>query len=162
LVGEVSGVTATVVFTTPDLTADIIGLNANVTANVITTTGSVTDLTLEDSGLSFYQDQGATFSSLDGERVGAGEINLGGIGSGAGRYTSFSGILDDTNYIHDGTYYQEYSYEVQSNKPLDTYYNILKQLLHVAGTRMFGRVVTSSTSTIGTDMVQSSKTIETY
>lgn len=162
LVGEISGVTATVVFTTPDRTADIIGLNANVTANVITTTGSVTDLTLVDSGLSFYQDQGATFSSLDGERVGAGKINLGGIGYGAGRYTSFSGILDDVNYIHDGVYYQEYSYEVQSSKPLDTYYNILKQLLHVAGTRMFGKVVTSSTSTIGTDMVQSSKTIETY
>jgi len=160
LVGEISGETATVVFSAPDTSSDIIGLNANITANVITTTGSITDLTLVDSGISFYQDQGATFSSLDGARVGAGKINLGGIGSGSGRYTTFSGILDDVNYIHDGEYYQEYSYEVQSNKPLDTYYNVLKQLLHVAGTKMFGRVVTSSTSIIGTDIVQSSKTIE--
>lgn len=159
ITGSVSGCTANVVSAIEDSSSNIIGLNANVTANVVTTVGSVSGLSLVDSGLSFAQDQAATFASTDGTRVGSGKINIGGIGTGKGYYATNNGLLDDLDYIHDGEYYQEFSYEIQSTKPFETYYTLLKQLLHVAGTKMFGKVVTSSENDILVDVAESSRTI---
>jgi hypothetical protein len=136
-----------------------VGLNANVTANVVTTDGAVGGLNLISSGLSFIDDQTATFTSTDGLRSGTGKINLGGVGTGAGYYSNTNGILDDNNYIHDGEYYQEYSYEVQSTKPLSVYSDLLKQLLHTSGTKLFGKVSTSTVNDINVAVAQSTVTI---
>jgi hypothetical protein len=86
-------------------------------------------------------------------------VNIGGVGTGAGFYSKASGLLDDADYIHDGEYYQEYSYEVQSSKPLSVYSDLLKQILHVAGTKLFGKVVTSSTANVEINVAQSTVTI---
>ena len=46
--------------------------------------------------------------------------------------------------ILDSDYYQEYSYEIQSKVPFTKYSEVLKKIIHVAGTRMFGKVILSS------------------
>jgi hypothetical protein len=160
-VGKTSGETANVTIDLIDTSSNIIGRNANVTANVVASSGSVSTLNITDSGINYIQDQGSTFSSIDGERIGSGKVNIGGLGTGTGFYSNARGLLDDADYIHDGVYYQEYSYEVQSSKPLSVYSDLLKQVLHVAGTKLFGKVVTSSTSNVSVDVVQSTRTIIT-
>jgi len=159
IVGKTSGETAIVTIDLIDTSSNIIGRNANVTANVVASSGSVSTLNITDSGIHYIQDQGATFSSINGERIGTGKVNVGGIGTGTGFYSNARGLLDDSDYIHDGVYYQEYSYEVQSSKPLSVYSDLLKQVLHVAGTKLFGKVVTSSTANVNIDAVQSTRTI---
>ena len=65
-------------------------------------------------------------------------------GVGAGYWTDNRGKLNSDKYIHDNKYYQEYSYEIRSSKSLDRYTEILKKLVHVSGTELFGNVVTGS------------------
>ena len=159
IVGKTSGETALVTIDLIDTDTEVIGRNANVTANVVASIGSVSSLSITDSGVYYLQDQTATFTSLNGERIGRGKVNIGGAGTGAGFYSKASGLLDDADYIHDGEYYQEYSYEVQSSKPLSVYSDLLKQILHVAGTKLFGKVVTSSTANVEINVAQSTVTI---
>jgi hypothetical protein len=159
IVGKTSGETALVTVDLIDSSTAVIGRNANVTANVVASLGSVTTLSITDSGVYYLQDQTAIFSSIDGERIGRGKINIGGTGTGSGYYSAARGLLDDADYIHDGEYYQEFSYEVQSSKPLSVYSDLLKQVLHVAGTKLFGKVVTSSTANVELNVVQSTVTI---
>jgi hypothetical protein len=70
-------------------------------------------------------------------------------GVGAGYWTDNRGKLNSDKYIHDNKYYQEYSYEIRSSKSLDRYSDVLKKLVHVAGTQLFGNVVTGSSISIG-------------
>jgi hypothetical protein len=44
-------------------------------------------------------------------------------------------------YIHDGDYYQEYSYEVLTKISVDRYADMFKKVMHVAGTKFFGSAV---------------------
>jgi len=41
-------------------------------------------------------------------------------------------------YIHDGNYYQEYSYEVLTKISVDRYSDMFKKVMHMAGTKFFG------------------------
>lgn len=159
IVGRTSGEVATVTNESTDYNSRIIGDNATVTSSVVASGGAVSSLRVYDSGLSYVQDQTATFTSTDGTRVGEGKVTLSGIGVGQGRYTDTNGFLDDTYYIHDGEYYQEYSYEIRGSKPLVTYAEILKNVLHVAGTRLYGKVQTSTTANVSASAAESSITL---
>ncbi len=44
-------------------------------------------------------------------------------------------------YIHDGDYYQEYSYEILSKISVDRYADMFKKVMHTAGTKFFGSAV---------------------
>jgi hypothetical protein len=54
------------------------------------------------------------------------------------------GFTSHDKKLHDNDYYQEYSYEIQTKIPFSKYSDILKKIIHVAGTRMFGKVVNDS------------------
>ena len=53
-------------------------------------------------------------------------------------------MLNSNKYIADGDYYQSFSYEIQSRLSMDKYADILKQLAHVVGTKMYGKVFIGS------------------
>ena len=65
-------------------------------------------------------------------------------GYGEGHYESNKGFLSADKYLYDGEYYQDFSYEIQSKIPFDQYSTVLKQLIHVAGTKMFGNYVSET------------------
>lgn len=159
ITGKTTGETATIVSVVDVGSSNVAGDNAVIYANIAVQSGAISGITLVDSGYGFVQDQGADISSLDGERLATGKINLAGQGTGAGYYSSAQGLLDDTEYIHDGEYYQEFSYEIRSPKPLSVYADVLKQVLHVAGSKYFGKVVTESVANVQTNVAESSVTI---
>lgn len=55
-----------------------------------------------------------------------------------GRYVSQDGHPSSFKKVQDSYYYQEYSYVIKSGQPLVNYINILENLTHPAGTRVFG------------------------
>ena len=65
-------------------------------------------------------------------------------GQGTGYWKSTRGFLNSDKYIHDSHYYQAYSYEIQTSLSLDYYADLIKQILHVSGTEMFGKTVITS------------------
>jgi len=121
-----------------------LGDNSILLGNVVASNGSIKSIKVVDSGFGYVQDETVNLVSEDGTRAATGKLNIINEGVGTGYYSTTSGFLDNNKYIHDGEYYQEYSYEVQGTTPLDNYSSILKQVVHVAGTRLFGKITKTS------------------
>lgn len=143
LEGQSSGVTANIISIREVDNLLPIGLNAVVQTNVQTSTGSVNTLEIIDSGFGYLQDETATFSSSDGLRSGTVKISLGKRGISEGFYRDRNGQLSDSKKIFDGEYYQDFSYEIRSPIRVDKYAEMLKNILHVSGTKTFSATVLS-------------------
>lgn len=139
LLGDVSGASANVTGITEDL--DVlypIGLNADIEANVITANGQITSLQIVDSGIGYSNGDVLQYTSSDGLRSGSIKVVIDGHGIGNGYYRSSKGFLSEDMYIHDGDFYQEYSYEILSKISVDRYADMFKSVMHTAGTKFFG------------------------
>jgi len=139
LLGDVSGASADVIGISEDLDVRYpIGLNADIEANVITANGQITSLQIIDSGIGYSNSDVLQYTSSDGERSGSVKVVIDGHGIGQGYYNSSKGFLSEDMYIHDGDYYQEYSYEILSKISVDRYADMFKKVMHTAGTKFFG------------------------
>lgn len=141
-VGKTSGVSANVFISRP--IGDIVGNNAIISGNVVSSVGSISSIEVVDSGAGYIQDETIILRSLDGEREATGKANILTQGTGTGRYASSRGFLDDTYKIHDGDYYQDYSYVINTTLPFNTYADLVKEVMHIAGKKMFGQVTIAS------------------
>ena len=65
------------------------------------------------------------------------KIELGSVAAYPGYYSSSDGFISDESYIQDGKYYQLFSYVVKVEQQIDSYYDIVKSLLHPAGMELF-------------------------
>ena len=61
-----------------------------------------------------------------------------GIQKLTGRYLGTKGFLSWNNRIQDNYYYQEFSYVLKSPNLVDAYRDVVQNVLHAAGTKMFG------------------------
>lgn len=66
-------------------------------------------------------------------------IQLGSIAKYPGYYTNIDGFLDDAMYIQDSKYYQAFSYVFEIDELFQNYKSIIKNLIHPAGTEIFGQ-----------------------
>jgi len=139
------------------------GFNAVVSTNVVSEFGSVSNIQVIDSGYGYRHKEIGSFISSDGLREGAIVMNLGTRnetdaekrgqeGKSLGYYRTNNGFLSNNKKLHDGYYYQEFSYEIRSSVTLDKYEAMLKQLLHIAGTKYFASTVRSSTLPVPTNI----------
>tara|TARA_R110000868_G_scaffold36678_4_gene129974 strand:- start:1477 stop:5142 length:3666 start_codon:yes stop_codon:yes gene_type:complete len=53
-------------------------------------------------------------------------------------YTYDQEYYDSGNRVQDSNFYQEYSYQIKSTLPIGEYEQILKENVHLAGTKLFG------------------------
>ena len=141
ITGGQSGVTATIQSVVQDPDVLPIGLNALIEANVVTANGSITSLQVVDSGVGYSNGEIMLYTSEDGLRAGEAKAIVSGMGTGSGYYKTSKGFLSSLSKIHDGDYYQEYSYEILSRIPLDKYGDMFKRVMHTAGTKFFGAVL---------------------
>lgn len=149
IIGEVSGATATIATFDQDPTVPVVGVNANIYANVQTANAVVKTLSVQDSGFGYLDFETVTLTKEGSDFEVTAIVQLGQQGVGAGYYSSTRGFLDSDKKLHDNDYYQEYSYEVITKIPFDRYIDVLKQVMHVAGTKVFGKV--EATSVVNTN-----------
>jgi hypothetical protein len=141
--GRSSSANASILSIDIDVTSNPSGVNAQILGDVVTANGIVSELQRLDSGFGYLQDEVSTFTK-EGKLSGRAKLNLGQHGVGEGYYKSSKGFLSQDKYIFDGDYYQEYSYQILSKLPFERYSNIFKQVMHTAGTRVFGAVILDS------------------
>jgi hypothetical protein len=146
ITGTTSGATANVISVTQIAESSLMGYNANVGALAGTVSGSIVDTTVINSGYAYEENELITISKAGNQYVATGLVKLTREGTGEGRFLSTRGFLNSDKYIHDGDYYQAFSYEVRSSLGLEVYSETLKKLLHVAGTKLFGKVVRVSSA----------------
>lgn len=145
--GRSSAANGKIIAITTDVNSKAAGINAEITADVITANGVVTGLQRIDSGFGYIEDEIATFSK-EGLNSGTAKLHLVEQGIGEGYHKSTKGFLSQDKYLFDGEYYQEYSYEIISKLPFEKYSDIFKQVMHTAGTEVFGSVSLDSIGTV--------------
>jgi len=141
--GEDTGATANVDFITANAFSPFIGRDAVIDSVASIVNGAITLLDVTDSGFGYLHNETVTFDN-DGSAI----ANLYTHGTAAGYYRSEDGFASSNKKIHDGEYWQSHSYEVRAAATLDKYHDMLKQVVHVAGTKMFGNLVHTSTTSV--------------
>ena len=123
-----------------DPNGGIKGQNAVVTvANI---PGAITAIRLNSVGSSYDKYNTASIANSDraGTQAGKGLPLVTGLITHPGRYVDTKGFLSYNNKLQDNFYYQEYSYVVKSTQFVDTYKNLVKELIHPAGQKIFGQL----------------------
>jgi hypothetical protein len=132
-----------------DYTHREMAFNAVVNTAVTAANGIITAVEVIDSG--FGHSNGVQLT-LTGSNTSQLQITGTALditqGKGTGFWKDNRGKLNSDKYIHDNKYYQEYSYEIRSRLSLNVYSDILKKLLHVAGTELFGNTIIQSEQNI--------------
>lgn len=67
------------------------------------------------------------------------KIELGAVAIYPGYYSASDGFISDESYIQDGKYYQLFSYVIKVEQQIDSYYNIVKELMHPAGMELYAQ-----------------------
>jgi hypothetical protein len=70
-----------------------------------------------------------------------------------GRYLDTKGFLSWNNRLQDNEYYQEFSYVIRVAELMNKYKNVVKTLLHPAGTKMFGDYMISASINAGAQVI---------
>jgi hypothetical protein len=139
--GFSAGANSTIVGIDEDDSALGIGLNAIVRDSVVAGNGVVSGLDILSSGFGFKNFENATFTSEDGMRIGTAKVNLIKQGVTDGSYSDESSFLSSSKYLFDGYYYQEYSYDIKTSIPRESYYDNYNATMHMSGTKMFSTYV---------------------
>ena len=127
----------------PDEIGGTLGTDAVVYANVVLGVGLVSNLIIKDSGTGYHKKNEtiSLYNSTQGnaDQITTGTINIGAVGMKEGYWSTIDGFISSNKYIQDSYFYQEYSYEIKFAKSIHKYIDILKELVHPTGNRVFGR-----------------------
>jgi hypothetical protein len=103
--------------------------------------GGVKKIGISNSGVNYTGDLVLNIFSETGSQT-AKVIGLrSAITNYPGYFTGNRGKMSSNKKIQDGHYYQDFSYELKSAVSLDTYFSVLKNIIHPTGMRMFGSIL---------------------
>ena len=128
------------------LAENIAGGNAVVEGEAEYLSGQITEIDIARSGFRYTSGETVDLVGNDEDDedkyqqiVAKAKINVGGMGETAGNWiTTTSHLSDNNRFIHDNYYYQQYSYDVSTILDPPVYEKTVKDITHVAGTKLFG------------------------
>ena len=145
LEGATSGAGGTILNLYDDSNTNPIGDNAVINADAKSANGIITAVDVIDSGIAYEHGANLTLRHTGNSNiVVSGTANVTTTGVSPGIHASTESHLN-TKYIHDNDFYQSHSYQVETGLSLNKYRDILLKSAHVAGTKLFGKVVKEST-----------------
>jgi hypothetical protein len=130
------------------------GLNANLNVTATTGTGLIETKDIINSGYGYEDGETVTMVSGTESISGAAVVNNHGISPGFHRNNK--GFLNEDKYLHDNDFYQEFSYQVRTVIPFDKYRQQVKDIVHLAGSKLFGQTEVSATANIALAIANSS------
>jgi len=162
VVGKSSNASADVVSISSLENQNVMGDNAIISSDVISADGIATAVEIIDSGYGYITAGNVSLTSDSSPFIISGKSVAATQGVGEGYWASTDSHLNSEKKLHDNKYYQEFSYDVLSGLSLHRYENLIKRVLHVSGTELFGTVVKRSDIPlqISTPSSNSSITIE--
>jgi hypothetical protein len=137
--GSTSGANANIAYISSIDTSSVIGNNAIIDAAAGISNGTIVSAEIVDSGNFYEEGESIELYAANNQIVGKATVVLGKQGKAQGYWKNTRGFLNSNKYIQDNDYYQEYSYEIQSGINKAAYEKIIKDTIHMAGTKMFGR-----------------------
>jgi hypothetical protein len=126
-------------YTEPD--GSFKGFNATVLADAGYANGIVTAVEVIDSGFGYDRNTKVQLYSPNSQYSVAGVTVIDMNGVSEGYWKDNKSFISDKMFLQDSDYYQNYSYEIIASRMLYTYENYVKNLVHPAGMKLFGRFV---------------------
>ena len=103
--------------------------------------GSITNVSVDNGGSLYNSTFSINIKNLTRTAInGIGDPVVSGVITQAGNYTGTKGFLSWDQRLQDNYYYQEFSYVIKSQQALKTYRNIVRDVIHPAGTKLFGQI----------------------
>lgn len=144
ILGATSGVSANVRIASVNASGTpLMGHNMRVETSFFVGNGALLTMDVIDSGVGYVE--GETVHLISETSNGAlGTAHLVNEGHATGFYRTKGGYLSDEKKLFDGDFYQNYSYQIISRLMLNKYQDLLTNITHPAGTKLFGRLVLHS------------------
>lgn len=117
------------------------GYDAVVTGKAGVAEGVVTGIAMYDSGYGYVNDDRALLQSNTNQTAVYGVSVVDLSGRGAGYWRNNKSFVSDEQYLQDSDFYQNFSYEIVAQRMVDTYEKYVKDLVHPAGMKLFGRYI---------------------
>lgn len=140
-----------------DYDTRVMGDNAVIGTDTEFGVGRIKEVAINNSGFGYVDGAQATLVNSSDETRAGGTINCDTQGITKGYWSTFSshlngyqsvdGTLEYKEFgqrVQDSDFYQEYSYQIRSPLAKSQYEELLKQQVHLAGTKMFGDFVSTS------------------
>lgn len=98
-----------------------------------------------------YSNATLNLTSIGDGTAQANATVVSGVFTYPGRWLNDDGHLSGYNFLEDRDYYQPFSYVVRTNQPFNEYRKPLKELVHPAGSKVFGEyLIEDNTSSLNT------------
>lgn len=160
ITGISSGSSANVISVVSDNGSRVTGDNALVTGTVTSAQGSVKTMGVYSSGFGHSMNEVAQFISLDGERAGTLILETETQGIAPGFFRTIGGATSSFKYLEDNDFYQIFSYQIISSLNFEAYADMVKKVMHVGGTKMFGK--TEKVFNVNVTFTEASLTLQRY
>jgi hypothetical protein len=103
--------------------------------------GAIVDLKVLSGGSGYVVPPTINLAATGSGTAQAFSTIVTGIYTYPGRYINDDGHLSSYKFLQDRDYYQNYSYVVRVNQPVNKYRKIVKDLIHPAGMTLFGEYI---------------------
>lgn len=128
-----------------EYTANTMGTNAYIASNVFGEPGTISSVKIMSSGIGYVENESVMMTHRTTNNPNPvtilGTARLGTSGKQLGYWETKTSHVNEVDVrIRDNKYYQEYSYEVIAAQSFDKYEKLIRNVLHVAGTELFGSV----------------------
>ena len=138
-----------------DYDSEVHGENAQIDTETEFAIGQIRQVQIYNSGFGYVDDVEAKLVDDEGETVVEGTLVAQTQGKTSGYWSDFTshinGYVESANgaleysdrgmKVQDSDYYQEYSYEIKSRLGREQYESLLKENVHLAGTKSFSKFV---------------------
>ena len=125
----------------PDGIGGFKGKNAVLDINNLPGTITAVRINVKGSAYSKNENIGIVNQSRGGTINAIGTPIVTGIETKTGYYTSTKGFLSWDQRLQDSTFWQDFSYVIRSEQFVDKYRNVVKNLVHPSGTKLFGETI---------------------
>jgi hypothetical protein len=151
LLSSETGSSAKIFSVAPDTSSMVMGKNSDVPGEVFGASGTIKTVKVMNSGIGYVEGETVTMLEKTGRVIDIvrGTVHLGTSGKATGYWETKTSHIDEVDVrIRDNKYYQEYSYDVIATQSFDRYEKLIRNVLHLAGSEIFGTVSRESTVNI--------------
>ena len=140
LTGAESGAQSTIVSVVEKPDTPAYGASAVINAPAQAANGTIQRVEVFDSGFGYTNSELVSLKTTGNPYIATGIAQLTRQGIGEGYWNDTGSFISTDKFIQDSDFYQDFSYEVKSTLSLEKYKDILKDTVHLAGTKLFGRI----------------------